>query len=144
MKRLLMAVLVALPLAASAVGPTFKDCTTKADKITKKAELEKMAKIKPAEAKKIAMAEGKGGAIVKGGIETENGCLVYAYHVKNPTGKGQTEVFVDAGDGHILKTENEGALRTAAEKPVDKTKELAGKTKEAVTGQPSTNQAVKK
>jgi hypothetical protein len=71
---------------------------------------------------------------VKGGIEIESGCLVYSYHVKDTAGKGQTEVFVDAGDGKILKQEKEGALRAAAEKPVDKTKELAGKTKEATTG----------
>lgn len=139
MKRLIMAVVVALPFAVSAAGPTFKDCTMKADKLTKKAELEKMAKVKPDEAKKIALAEGKGSSIVKGGIETENGCLVYSYHVK--TASGQTEVFVDAGDGHVLKTETEGKVRAAVEKPVDKTKELAGKAKEKVTGEPSKNQA---
>jgi uncharacterized membrane protein YkoI len=143
MKHLIMAVLLAMPLAASANG-AFKDCSMKADKTAKKADLEKMAKVKPDEAKKIAMGDMKGASIVKGGIETEDGCLVYAYHVKDAGGKGQTEVFVDAGNGKVLKREHEGALRAAAEKPVDKTKELAGKTKEKVTGEPSTNQAVKK
>jgi hypothetical protein len=83
----------------------------------------------------------KGNAVSKGGIETEEGCLIYSYHVKDPTGKGATEVFVDAGDGKVLKTEKEGAVRTALEKPVDKTKEVAGATKEAVTGKPSTSQS---
>jgi hypothetical protein len=143
MKRLLIAMVVALPFAASAAtGDLKSSCSMKAGKLTKKAELEKMATVKPAEAKSIAMKAAGGTTISKGGIETEDGCLVYAYHVK--TGSGQTEVFVDAGNGTVLKKETEGALRTAAEKPVDKTKELAGRTKEAVTGEPSTNQSAKK
>ncbi len=145
MKRLIMAVLVALPLAASAATGDLKStCSMKASKTAKKADLEKMATIKPDEAKKIAMGDAKGASIVKGGIETEDGCLVYSYHVKNAGDKGQTEVFVDAGNGKVLKKEHEGALRAAVEKPVDKTKELAGKTKEKVTGTPSTNQSMPK
>ena len=145
MKRLIMAVLVALPFAASAATGDFKGkCSMKADKLTKKTELQKMAKVSPDEAKKIALGGAPGSSIVKGGIETEDGCLVYSYHVKAANTSGQTEVFVDAGNGMILKREQEGAMRAAAEKPVDKTKEIAGKTKEAVTGEPSTNQAMKK
>ena len=145
MKRIIMAVLVALPFAASAATGTFKDsCSMKADKLTKKSELQKMAKISPEEAKKIALGNAPGASIVKGGIETEDGCLIYSYHVKKSGDKGQTEVFVDAGNGMVLGKEQEGAVRAAAEKPVDKTKEIAGKTKEAVTGKPSTNHAMGK
>ena len=143
MKRLLLAMLVAAPFAVSANG-AFKDCSMKADKLTKKTELEKMATVKPDEAKRIALGGDAGASIVKGGIETEDGCLVYSYHVKSANAKGQTEVFVDAGNGKILKKEHEGAVRAALEKPVDKTKELAGKTKQKVTGEPSTNQAMTK
>jgi uncharacterized membrane protein YkoI len=143
MKRIVLALLVAAPFAASAATGTFKDvCSTKASKTTKKSELLASAKIKEAEAKKIAQDHAGGGAVTKGGIETEDGCLLYSFHVKDA--KGQTEVFVDAGNGKVLGTEKEGKFRAAVEKPVDKTKELAGKTKEAVTGTPSTNQAVKK
>ena len=81
--------------------------------------------------------------VVKGGIETEDGCLIYSYHVAH-SDKSQTEVFIDAGNGKVLGTEKEGKFRTAMEKPVDKTKELAGKAKEEVTGKPSTNQAMPK
>lgn len=145
MKRTLLAILVAAPFAVSAATGDFKGkCSMTASKVAKKADLEKMAKVKHAEAKKIAMDSAGGGKVVKGGIETEDGCLVYSFHVQNTAGKGQTEVFVDAGDGKILKSEKEGALRAALEKPVDKTKELAGAAKEAVTGTPSTNQAAKK
>ena len=76
---------------------------------------------------------------MKGGIETEDGCLVYSYHVKDPAKKGQTEVFVDAGNGKVLKQEMEGSVRAAAEKPIDKTKEVAATVKEKVTGEPSTS-----
>jgi hypothetical protein len=147
MKRLIIAALLAAPLAVSAAGPdkSFKDCSTKASKMTKKTELLATAKVKEPEAKKAALATaGPGATIVKGGIETESGCLVYSYHVKDPAKSGQTEVFVDAGNAMILKQEKESALRAAAEKPIDKTKELAGKAKEKMTGESSTNQAVKK
>jgi uncharacterized membrane protein YkoI len=143
MKRILLALMLAAPIASIAADE-FKNCSTKASKTAKKADLIAMAKVKPEEAKKIAMGDTKGATIVKGGIETEEGCLVYSYHVKDPAVKGQTEVFVDAGNGTVLKRDKEGAVRTALEKPIDKTKELAGKTKEKVTGEPSTNQAVKK
>ena len=145
MKKFLIAALLAAPFAATAATGTFKDsCSMKASKTTKKSELVAMAKVKPEEAKDIALKAANGNKIVKGGIETEDGCLVYSYHVKADNTKGQTEVFVDAGDGKVLGQEKEGQLRTYAEKPVDKTKELAGHTKEAVTGSPSTNQAMKK
>lgn len=147
MKKLILAALVAAPFAVSAAGPdkAFKDCSMKASKTAKKTDLMAMATVKEDAAKKTALATaGAGATIVKGGIETESGCLVYSYHVKDPAKSGQNEVFVDAGNGSILKQEHESALRVAAEKPIDKTKELAGKAKEKITGEPSTNQAAKK
>ena len=147
MKRFILAALVAAPLAVAAAGPdkSFANCSTKGEgmRLTKKSELQKQAKVSEADAKKAATsAIGEGATVVKGGIEVESNCLVYSYHVKAKGAKDQTEVFVDAGTGAILKQEHESAARAAAEKPVDKTKEVAGKTKEAVTGKPSTNQAM--
>ena len=145
MKRILLAALLVAPAVAfSATGDLKGTCSMKADKTAKKADLLKMATVKEADAKKIAMDEVKGTKITKGGIETEDGCLVYSYHVAHANDRGQTEVLVDAGNGKVLKTEKEGALRRAAEKPVDVTKQAAGTTKEAVTGKESTNQAMKK
>jgi hypothetical protein len=146
MKRVILATLLAAPLAVFAATGDFKGkCSMTASKTAKKTELLAMAKVKEAEAKKIALGTaGEGATIVKGGIETEDGCLVYSYHVKAAGHKDQTEVFVDAGDGKIIKSEHESATRAALEKPVDKTKEIAGKTKEATTGKPSTNQAMTK
>ena len=150
MKRLIIAVALALPFAVYAAPPAssaFKDCSMKLpmkDKVTKKSELQKTAKVTEAEAKKIALSTaGTGYTIGKGGIEMEDGCLVYSYHVMAPDKKTGTEVFVDAGNGNILKMEKEGKLRTALEKPVDKTKEAAAKAKEKVTGEPSTSHSKK-
>lgn len=143
MKRLIIAATLALPFAVQAAPPAssaFKDCTTTASKLTRKAELLKMATVKEDEAKRIALGTaGPGATIVKGGIETEDRCLVYSYHVKDPAKKGQTEVFVDAGNGKVLKQEMEGSLRAAVEKPLDKTKEVAARVKEKATGTPSTS-----
>jgi len=143
MKLTLLAAALAVPFALHAAPPAssaFKDCSMKAAKITPKATLLKTATVKEAEAKRIALGTaGAGAKIVKGGIEAEDNCLVYSYHVKDPAKSGQTEVFVDAGNGNVLKQEQEGALRTMAEKPVDKTKEVAARAKERVTGQPSTS-----
>ncbi len=147
MKRIILAALVAAPLAVYAAGDekAFKDCSTKASHLTKKTELLKTAKVKEADAKKAALGTaGPGAKIVKGGIEVEEGCLVYSYHVKDPAVKGQTEVIVDAGSGTVLKQEKEGVLRTAMEKPVDKTKQLAGEAREKITGKESTNQSMQK
>ena len=143
-KSLILATaILAVPFAVHAAPPgsaAFKDCSTKASKMTPKADLLKTAPVKEDEAKRIALSTGAAGSrIVKGGIETEDGCLVYSYHVSDPSTKGQTEVFVDAGNGKVLKREQEGAVRAALEKPVDKTKEVAAKVKEKVTGEPSTS-----
>jgi len=150
MKRLIIAVALALPFAVYAAPPAssaFKDCSMKMtvkDKVSKKSELQKLAKVNEAESKKIALTGGpKDGKVGKGGIEMEDGCLVYSWHVMAADGKTGTEVFVDAGNGNILKTEKEGKVRTALEKPVDKTKELAAKGKEKVTGEPSTSHSKK-
>jgi hypothetical protein len=143
MKTIILAVALTLPFAVSAASLKDK-CSTKASKMTPKTDLMKLAKVSDAEARKAALGDLKDAKVTKGGIETEDGCLIYSFHVQQAGVKGQKEVFVDAGTGAILKTELEGATRTALEKPIDKTKELAGKTKEAVTGQPSTNQAMQK
>lgn len=143
MKLPILVAALAIPFAVHAAPPgnaAFKDCSMKAIKITPKAALLKQATVKEAEARSIALSTaGTDSKIVKGGIETEDGCLVYSYHVKDPAKTGQTEVFIDAGNGKVLKQEQEGALRSAMEKPVDKTKEVAARVKENATGQPSTS-----
>jgi uncharacterized membrane protein YkoI len=145
MKTIILAVALAVPFAASAADGDLKGkCSIKASKMTPKTELQKLAKVSDAEARKAALGSMKDAKVTKGGIETEDGCLVYSFHVQQAGAKDRTEVVVDAGTGTILKADKEGALRTALEKPIDKTKELAGKAKEKITDKPSTNQAMPK
>jgi hypothetical protein len=140
MKRLILIALLSAPLAAFSADDAFKGCSTKASMGSSKADLAAMAKVKEADARKTALAgAGSGASITKGGLETEKGCLVYSFHVKSPSEKGQTEVIVDAGNGKVLERDKEGALRAALEKPIDKTKELATKAKDKVSSAMSSN-----
>src|SRR5690242_1142843 len=100
MKRTLIAALfVAVPFAASAADGDLKgSCSMKADKLTKKSELMAMAKVKPAEATKVELEVATGSKVVKGGIATEDGCVISSYHVAH-SDKSQTAVFIAAGNG---------------------------------------------
>src|SRR5258708_19122327 len=119
MKRLIIAAALAIPFAGYAADAAFKDCSTKASKMTKKDELVKSAKVMEAEAKKIALSTaGKSATIVKGGIEAEDGCLVYSYHVKDPAAERQAEGIDDTGRGKVPKGRKEGATQGEAENRV--------------------------
>ena len=99
-------------------------CSTKAASTAQSAEMTRMAKISAEEAKKIALGEVKraGATIAKGGLEVEDGCLVYSYDIKVPGRSGVEEVIVDAGTGKVLKTEHESPAKEAAEKAAEKVK----------------------
>lgn len=138
MKRLILIALLSAPLAAFSANDAFKGCSTKASMGSSKADLAAMAKVTDADARQKALAgAGSGASIAKGGLETEKGCLVYSFHVKSANEKGQTEVIVDAGNGNVLERDKEGAFRTAMEKPIDKTKELATKAKDKLSSNTS-------
>ena len=147
MKRIILAVALAVPFVAGAEG---LNCSIKAKKLTSKAELTAMAKVSDADARKAAMDKigASGTTITKGGIEVEDGCLLYSFDVKTPGKKGIDEVTVDAGTGMILKVDHETVvgevagktrqkLVSAKDKVVEESKEL----KDKVTGRtPGTDQ----
>ena len=117
--------LIALTLPVSfAASAENLDCSIKASKMTKKTDMPGMAKVSVEDAKKTALGtvNASGAAIAKGGLEVEDGCLVYSYDVKIPGKNGVEEVIIDAGSGKVLKTEHEGSVKEAAEKAVDKVK----------------------
>lgn len=144
MKQIILAVALSVPFAAAAAD---LNCSIKAKKTTTKAEMSAMAKVKEEAAKKAAIdkVNVKGSAVSKGGLEVEEGCLVYTYDIKVPGKSGVEEVFVDAGTGAVLRVEHESAAKEAAEKAGGKAKEKvtevasdvkasAKETKDAVTG----------
>jgi uncharacterized membrane protein YkoI len=128
MKRLILALALAVPLAAAADD---LKCSTKAKKLTSKADMTAMAKVKEADAKKAALdaVKATGATISKGGLEVEDGCLIYSYDVKVPGKSGIEEVIVDAGTGKVLKVEHEGAVSEAAGKAKQKAVEVKDKVK---------------
>ena len=112
------------------------DCSIKAKKLATTAEKKAMAKVAEAVARKTALDSLKtaGASVAKGELEVEDGCLIYSYDIKVPGKSGVEEIFVDAGNGKVLSTKHESAAKEAAEKAADKTKEVADKAREKVTG----------
>jgi uncharacterized membrane protein YkoI len=130
MKRIAIALLAALPLAAAADK---LDCSIKAKKTDNAASL---AKVNEPAARKSAIdsVKVKGATVVKGEIEVEDGCVVYTYDLSVPGKSGTQEVVVDAGNGNVLKSKHESAAKEAVEKAADKAKALGEKAKEKATG----------
>ncbi|MEP7276411.1 MAG: PepSY domain-containing protein [Betaproteobacteria bacterium] len=81
----------------------------KSARLASKVKMEGMAKVAVQDAQQTAVAKvnAPGAAIAKGGLEVEDGCLVYSFDVKVPGKSGVEEVIIDAGNGKVLKTEHE-------------------------------------
>jgi uncharacterized membrane protein YkoI len=123
MKNLIPIVVLLLPLVAGA-----KDlgCSVKAKRLD--ADTRALAKTSEADARKAALQKinAAGATISSGGLEIEDGCLLYTYDVKVPGRGGVEEVIIDAGTGKVLAVEHESAVKEAAEKAADK---VSGKKK---------------
>jgi uncharacterized membrane protein YkoI len=111
MKRTLIALALMIPFAASAAD---LNCSIKASKLTKTADMQAMAKVSADDAKNAALGAVTvaGASIAKGELEVEDGCLVYSYDVKVPGKMGAEEVYVDAGTGKVLKSFREAAAQS--------------------------------
>ena len=111
MKRTLLAFAMMIPFAASAAD---LNCSIKASKLTKPADMQTMAKVTVDDAKNAALASMNiaGATIDKGELEVEDGCLVYSYDVKVPGKIGSQEIYVDAGTGKVLKSFHEAATQS--------------------------------
>ncbi len=109
---------VVLGLLASS---TFFGCEQKEE--SSENVLQKLAKIQPVEAKKLALKNAN-GKIVEGGLELENGLLVYSYDIRMPD-KTITEVQINAKNGAVVVKKAETTQQEAAE-----AKEEGGKVSE--------------
>src|ERR1700681_1623366 len=107
--------LVASTMASAAELP----CSVKATRLD--AETKAMARYPEADARKTALAQFQvpGAAIASGGLEVEDGCLLYTYDIKIPGHRGVEEVVIDAGNGKVLLVEHESPAKEAAEKLFD-------------------------
>jgi uncharacterized membrane protein YkoI len=117
MKAFLAALVLIAPTIAGA-----KDlpCSIKAAQLD--AETKAMAKFPEADARKTALAQIQvpGASISGGGLEVEDGCLLYTYDIKVPGRRGVEEVVIDAGNGKVLLVEHESPAQETAEKLFDK------------------------
>ena len=115
MKKTLLAFAMIIPVAASAAG---LNCSIKASKLTWTADMTAMAKVSADDAKKAALGSINvaGATIAKGNLEVEDGCLVYSYDVKVPGKSGVEEVYVDAGNGKVLRTMHETTAKEVDKK----------------------------
>ncbi|HEX4780336.1 MAG TPA: hypothetical protein VH301_06255, partial [Usitatibacter sp.] len=97
MKRIAIALAVALPFAAAAATDP-ATCSIKAHKLSTQKQREQLAKVSEAYARNSAM-EGSGLTLENGKLAVEDGCLVYSYKVKGEGKMEHGEVLVDAGNG---------------------------------------------
>ena len=116
--------LVATVVAGGAEKKAAKPRWTGTIKVTGKpseAELQKMAKVSKEDAEKSALgavkAKDADKKITEGGLEVENGYLIYSFDVKVKGKKGIQEIIVDAGSGKVLNQAHESDAAEAKEKP---------------------------
>jgi len=80
-------------------------------------ELLNQARVTKHQAKKIALARVKHGAIKRIDLEKENGVLIWSVDIAQPPQKNLTDVWVDATTGKITAVE--------VETPITEKKEVA-------------------
>jgi uncharacterized membrane protein YkoI len=132
MKRIAIALAVALPFAAAA-ATTDSSCSIKAHKLSTQSQRAKLAKVQEADARKAAEGSASGAMLSDGKLAVEDGCLVYSYKVKGEGKAEHNEILVDAGNGNVIRTENEsirGRMTSAKNTVVDDSHKL----KDKITG----------
>lgn len=71
-------------------------------------------KISKQQAEKIALKEIKGGKVLSGEYEKEDGKEIWSFDIK--VGKGIKEVWVDPQSGKVIKVETESLQHESREK----------------------------
>jgi hypothetical protein len=85
-------------------------------------ELLKQARVTKHQAKKIALARVKRGAIKCVELERENGVLIWSVDIAQPPNKDLTDVWVDATTGRITAVEIETPITEKREVAEQKAK----------------------
>ena len=85
-------------------------------------ELLKQARVTKHQAKKIALARVKRGAIKCVELEKENGVLIWSVDIAQPPNKDLTDVWVDATTGRITAVEIETPITEKKEVTEQKAK----------------------
>src|SRR5215471_9025905 len=112
---------VARSVIALALATSWAPCNLWAQQ--SETELLKQARVTKHEAKRIALARVKRGAIKCVELEKENGVLIWSVDVAQPPSKDLTDVWVDATTGKITAVEIETPItemREVAERKAKK------------------------
>jgi hypothetical protein len=104
---------VARSVIALALATSWAPCNSWAQQ--SETELLKQARVTKHEAKRIALARVKRGAIKCVELEKENGVLIWSVDVARPPSKDLTDVWVDATTGKITAVEVETPITEAKE-----------------------------
>lgn len=86
------------------------------------AKLMARAKVSETQARAIALSKVPGGTIKEGGLEEENGKLLWSFDIATPGSKDITEVGVDAITGKVLAVAKETPAEQAKEREEDEKK----------------------
>ena len=78
-----------------------------------------VAQISDDSARVLALAQVPGGRIADGGLETEDGKLLYSFDVSVPGKEGVEEIHIDAMTGALLGHEHETDESEAQEKKAE-------------------------
>ena len=107
------------PIARSVIALTLATSWTPFNSWAQQSEKEllKQARVTKQQAKKIALASVKRGAIRCVALENENGVLIWSVDIAQPPKKDLTDVWVDATTGKITAVE--------VETPITEKKEVA-------------------
>jgi len=107
------------PIASSVIALTLATSWTPFNSWAQQSETEllKQASVTKQQAKKIALARVKRGAIKCVKLEKENGLLIWSVDIAKPPKKDLTDVWVDATTGKITAVE--------VETPITEKKEVA-------------------
>ena len=102
----------AAPVAAGEPTPALVDrlgeCSIRAPRNASSAELNLLVRVSQEEAGKVAVASVAplaAGDVISSDVEPFEGCLVWPFTLRLPGRKGVQEVFVDAGDGKVVRSE---------------------------------------
>ena len=111
---------VARSVIALALATSWAACNLWAQQ--SETELLKQARVTKHQAKRIALARVKRGAIKCVALEKENGVLIWSVDIAQPPKKDLTDVWVDATTGKITAIEAETPLTEKKEVAVQKAK----------------------
>lgn len=97
------------------------ECTIRPPRRASPAELRALVRVSQQEAGKAAVASLaplKPGDVLSSDVETFEGCLVWPFTLRLPASRGVQEVFVDAGDGTVVRSEFVPTGPPSGERPV--------------------------